>query len=221
MCGRFAAGDKTQAEMLEIVRGFLDMAVALDPDAPEPRGGYHIRPTNRIALVTRAGEGAMLTSANWQIAPPGGRPLINARIENSGFWRKAWESGRCMIPALGYFEWSEVEGKKQPHFITVRRNAPVIFFAGFRSEDGQGCVILTRPPADQIAHIHNRMPVILSPEEVGDWLSGTMSREAAQAGLGTGWDGRFDYHRVAPLTNEADGEAVIEPYEPPQASFDF
>jgi len=221
MCGRFAAGHLTQKQMQEIVEGFLDGSVEVDGNAPDPVHGYHIRPTNRIGLVVQDGSGALISSANWQIAPPGGRPLINARIENTGFWHDEWENGRCMIPALGYFEWATVEGRKEPMFITVKRNAPVIFFAGFRSEDGQGCVILTREPSPQIAHIHSRMPVILSPGEMQDWLSGAMQREVAQAQLGTEWEGRFEAHRVKPLTKDAEGEEVIEPYVPPQASFEF
>ncbi len=221
MCGRFAAGDLTQAQMLEIVEGFLTPGVAVDGEAEPPKSGHHIRPTNRIALVTQEGEAPLLTSANWQITPPGGRGLINAKIENSGFWKDRWDHGRCMIPAVGYFEWSTTSGRKAPMFITVKRNAPVLFFAGFRSEDGQGCVILTREPSDQIAHIHSRMPVIVSPEDMGDWLSGQMEMAAAQNHLGTQWDGRFDYHHIKPLTHDAEGAEIIEPFEPPQASFDF
>lgn len=207
--------------MLEIVEGFLAPGVMLDEDAPPPKGGYHVRPTDRVSLVVQEGDAPLLTSANWQITPPGGRGLINARIENTGFWKDRWERGRCMIPALGYFEWTKIGGRKEPMFITVKRNAPVLFFAGFVSQDRQGCVILTREPAPQIAHIHNRMPVILSPGQMSEWLSGQMDVAAAQDELGTGWDGRFEMHRVKPLTNDAEGEAVIEPYEPPQASFDF
>lgn len=221
MCGRFAAGDKTQAEMREIVEGFLGMPVELDETAPTPRMGYQIRPTNRISLVAQQGDTPILTSANWQIVTPNGRGVINAKIENDGFWQDRWLHGRCMIPALGYFEWSGAKRRKIPMFITVNSNAPVQFFAGFQSEDGQGCVILTRPPSQQIAHIHNRMPVILSPGDMADWLTGKMDMQTAQHQLGTQWEGRFEAHRVAPLTSDAEGEAVIEPYEPPQASFDF
>ena len=207
MCGRFAAGDLTQAQMLEIVEGFLNPGATVDDTAPAPKGGYHIRPTNRIALVVQDGSTPQLTTANWQITPPGGRGLINAKIENNGFWKDRWDRGRCMIPAVGYFEWTTTSGRKEPMFITVKRNAPVVFFAGFVSQDGQGCVILTRPPSDQIAHIHSRMPVILSPEDMSDWLGGDMDVATAQA--------------IKPLTNDAEGEGVIEPYEPPQASFEF
>jgi putative SOS response-associated peptidase YedK len=221
MCGRFAAGDLTQAQMLEIVEGFLAPGVKVDEDAPPPKGGYHVRPTDRVSLVLQEGYAPLITSANWQITPPGGRGLINARIENTGFWKDRWERGRCMIPALGYFEWTQIGGRKEPMFITVKGNAPVLFFAGFVSHDRQGCVILTREPAVQIAHIHSRMPVILSPDQMADWLSGQMDSATAQDELGTGWEGRFDYHRIKPLTNEAAGKSVIEPYEPPQASFDF
>lgn len=222
MCGRFAAGHLTQAQMLEIVEGFLDQGVVEDEKAPPPRGGYHIRPTNRIALVQRKGEAPVLSSANWQIKDSRtGHAMINAKIENDRYWRKYWEAGRCMIPALGYFEWSPVDGKKEPHFITVRRNAPVMFFAGFVSGDGEGCVILTRAPSPQIAALHSRMPVILAPEDMAGWLGGQMPVAQAQDHLGTQWEGRFAYHRVAPLKQDSEGEAVIEPYSPPQPGFDF
>ncbi len=221
MCGRFAAGHLTQKQMVEIVEGFLTPGATVDADAQPPKGGYHIRPTNRIALVVQQGKTPMLTTANWQITPPGGRGLINAKIENTGFWHDEWAHGRCMIPALGYFEWPTASGRKEPMFITVKRNAPVLFFAGLRSLDRQGCVILTREPSPQIAHIHNRMPVILSPDDMTEWLNGTMQRAAAQDHLGTQWDGRFEHHRIKPLTAESEGESVIEPYSPPQTSFDF
>jgi putative SOS response-associated peptidase YedK len=65
------------------------------------------------------------------------------------------------------------------------------------------------------------MPVILAQAEMNDWLNGKIDVATAQASLGTHWEGRFDFHRVAPLTQDADGAAVIEPYAPPQASFEF
>lgn len=222
MCGRFAAGHLTQAQMQEIVEGFLDAPVLVDKAAPPPEQGYNVRPSQRIATVERAGKGFELSSTPWQIARLAGkRPLINARIETHGFWRDYWASGRCLIPALGYYEWAPVGAGKEPFFITVRRNAPVLFFAGFRAQDGSGCVILTREPAPQIAHIHNRMPVILSPQEIQAWLSDEVDPATAEAEMGTGWDGRFEFHRVAPLKGGAEGPALIEPYAPPQGSFDF
>jgi putative SOS response-associated peptidase YedK len=148
MCGRFAAGHLTQAQMQDIVEGFLEGSVLLDTQAPKPVRSYHVRPTNRIGLVVRGDEGFWLTSANWQIAPKGGRPLINARIENDGFWRQAWAHGRCMIPALGYFEWTQQSGRKEPVFVTVKSNAPVLFFCGVPIRGSAG-LCDPHPPAEQ------------------------------------------------------------------------
>ena len=75
---------------------------------------------------------------------------------------------------------------------------------GFYGRDADGklaCSIITRKPADQIAHIHHRMPVIMSPEQIQEWLTYTMDQEQAQNELGAGWEGRFEYHRVAPINS--------------------
>lgn len=220
MCGRFAAGHLTQKQMQRIVEGFLDGRVALDEDAPAPRGGYNIRPTNRIALLHEAKGGMVLTTAPWQVPRAGGgRPMINARIESRGYWRRAWDEGRCIIPALGYYEWTGVGKERHPMYVTVKRNAPVLFFAGFRVRGG--CVIVTRDPARQIAHIHNRMPVILTQGDIRAWLGNEIDPKEAQDSLGTGWDGRFEYHRVAPIANDAEGPELIEPWTPAQGGFEF
>lgn len=63
--------------------------------------------------------------------------------------------------------------------------------------------------------------MIMAPEQIQDWLTYTMSQEQAQNELGTGWEGRFEYHRVAPIKSDSEGPELIEPYDQPQASFDF
>ncbi len=221
MCGRFAAGELTFAQIRDILEGFLGALPEVDADAAPARAGYQICPTDRIAIVRQSGRTVQITSADWQITARNGRALINARIESDGFWRSCLERGRCLIPALGYFEWMQQGGRKIPLYITVKQNAPLCFFAGLMSEEQQGCVILTRPPSPQIAHIHTRMPVILSQAEIAGWLAGETDITSAQARLGNGWEGRFEWHEVAPLRRDALGPEVIEPFEPPQASFDF
>ncbi|SFR18941.1 Putative SOS response-associated peptidase YedK [Poseidonocella sedimentorum] len=204
---------------------FLYGTLLPDGSAPTAKPSYHTRPTDLVNLAFAQDDGFLLSAARWQMRPNGGtRPVINSKIENIDYWRNYWERGRCIIPALGYYEWSEVRGRKEPHFITVKRNAPLLFFAGFYEREpggGYACSIITRKPSPQIAHLHNRMPVIMTPEDINDWLTGEITPDAAQTRLGTGWDGRFEYYQVRPLTGESDGEDLIEPFEPAQSSFDF
>ena len=225
MCGKFAAGHLTQSQMLEIMENFLGGGVQVANTAPVADPGFNVCPTNQVQIAYAEGDTVLLSSAKWQMTPPNSsKPLINSKIENVEFWRRFWERGRCIIPALGYYEWSGVSGRKEPYFITVRRNAPVMFFAGFFASDTEGrhsCSIVTRRPAAQIAHLHNRMPVILTPEEIQDWLTQVITAEEAQDTLGASWDGRFEYHRVKPIQKGEDGPELIDPYDPPQSSFDF
>ncbi len=225
MCGKFAAGHLTQRQMLAIMEHFLYGKVSPHLPDPLPAGGYNISPTNRVGMVRWDGDTARLTTARWQIKDPRSkRPMINSKIEKTGFWRDYWDRGRCLIPAIGYYEWPKDQGHDCPVYISVKRNAPVMFFAGFyRTDDGShSCTILTREPSPQIAHIHNRMPVILSPDEIESWLSGVTTAQDAQKSLGTNYEGRFEFHTVKPIKSGADGEDLIEAYTPPvQTGFDF
>ena len=82
-----------------------------------------------------------------------------------------------MIPANGYYEWTGPKGDKQPYFITPK-GVDLFCFAGLweswtDKDDGtttQSCTIITTDACPQIAHIHNRMPVILNPELYERWI---------------------------------------------------
>ena len=104
------------------------------------------------------------------------RPIINARSETAAckpMFKDGIAQRRCLIPASHYFEWGEQNGKKIKY--AIRQNgSEMIYMAGlYRIEHGTDPVftILTRSPAESIAFIHNRMPVILPAEAIGDWLN--------------------------------------------------
>ncbi|WP_120499839.1 SOS response-associated peptidase [Roseovarius sp. EL26] len=224
MCGKFAAGHLTQCQMREILEGFLYANVSQDELAIESKQGYNISPSDQAHMVRWTEEGFELTSAQWQISDPRQqKPMINSKIEKPYFWKDYWDHGRCVIPALGYYEWSGITGRKHPYFITVNRNAPVVFFAGFyrTSDNRHQCSILTCKPSSQIEYIHNRMPVILSPSEIEDWLAYVTSKEDAKDTLGTSWDGRFQVTPVKPIKPGCDGPEMVEKWKPKQSSFDF
>lgn len=209
--------------MLAIMENFLYGEIRHgDPTVPATQG-YHIRPSQQVNMIRYDDQGFELTTAAWQIADPrwSKKKVINSKIENVKWWHEYWDHGRRLIPALGYYEWHQ--DTEQPMFITVRRNTPVLFFAGFYlTKAGQHqCSILTRKPAHQIGKFHDRMPVILSPDEIQDWLTYTTKPEAAQKTLGVNWEGRFEFNDVKPLTKYSDGPEMIEPYEPPQATLEF
>ncbi|WP_298921113.1 SOS response-associated peptidase [uncultured Roseobacter sp.] len=227
MCGRLVGGHLTQAQMLAILEGFLYGAPVPDADAPEARSGWNIKPTQRIHMICQDTEAFIATSARWWFVPhwfkgdvkDWKQTTFNARIETAAekpTFRTAWKSSRCIIPAVGYYEWSGPKNDRKPNFITLEKNAPLIFFAGLCStlQDGtRTCTILTREPAAQIAHIHTRMPVILKQDELTPWINNEMETTAAQEALGTGWEGRFKFHEVNRFGRDDDDPELIEPID--------
>lgn len=177
MCGRF-----TLIAPAEVVAEHYGLA-EVPPLAPR----YNIAPTQPVAAVRLAedGETRELTHFQWGLVPSWaddpsiGSRMINARSETAAekpSFRAAFKRRRCLIPASGFYEWQKVNGSKQPIYIHAAKNK-IMSLAGlweyWSGPDGselETCTILTTGPNNLLEPIHNRMPVVLEPEDYGMWL---------------------------------------------------
>ena len=165
MCGRYSASrppDLTEETYA---------ARAVD-DPPPP--SWNVAPTDPVSVVVDRGEGRELRTLKWGLIPSWADDpriasrLINARAETVAekpAFRSALVKRRCLVPADGWYEWRD----RRPHFIS---RAEPIAFAGLyeRNGDTRTFTIVTTSAAPDIAHLHDRMPVVL-PEGVWDaWL---------------------------------------------------
>lgn len=184
MCGRFAIGVIAGAEWAEWLG--VDATAGWPPgDWPEP--SWNIAPTQPVGIIgLREGRRAPAV-ARWGLIPPWWqKPLadfklttFNARSEEAAskpVFRDAWAKRRCLIPAIGWYEWSGPKGAKQPWFITIRRNTPGFCFAGLWSQTMVGgqalrsCTILTTAAGEATRHLHPRTPVVLDDAAAQKWL---------------------------------------------------
>lgn len=177
MCGRFSLGTPatTLAAQFEL----------FEVPAWVPR--YNIAPTQQAPTVVRATlhPARQFTLHRWGLIPPWakdpgiGSQLINARAETVATkpaFRKAFRERRCLILADGFYEWQRLRRHKQPFYIRMRDGWPFAF-AGLREhwEGSEGvaidsCTILTTTANELVGTLHERMPVILTPEDFGLWL---------------------------------------------------
>jgi putative SOS response-associated peptidase YedK len=121
----------------------------------------------------------------WAKGVPPKYSTINARVEGmttAPSYRGPWKRGqRCILPAIGFYEWQVQERGKQPYFIHLNDQS-LFGFAGLwdssTTEAGdvlESCTIITLPANHLMAQIHNtkeRMPAILRREDHAAWLAG-------------------------------------------------
>lgn len=119
------------------------------------------------------------------------RPLINARAESvlaKKTFREPFTKKRCIVPATHFYEWQKVEGqdKKIKKRILVE-DLPIFSMAGIceRYKDEKGMMaltytILTTDANEQMAAIHDRMPVILEPDQEELYLDLSVDPEQIQ-----------------------------------------
>ena len=175
MCGRFAR--KSDPERLA-----KEFKVA---EVPQVEARYNVAPTQDILAVREFGDGREMTFFKWGLVPSWakdasmGARLINARsetVEQKPSFRDAFKKRRCIIPADGFYEWQRTGGKKQPFFFRLRDERP-FGLAGlwerWEGEAGQiinSCTILTTEANEVLRPVHDRMPVILHPDDYELWL---------------------------------------------------
>ena len=172
MCGRYYVDDETAREIEKLVRD-LDRKLQIE------RTGDVFPSQNAMILK---GEGNHLAAEQMKWGFPGfekGKLLINARAETAlerPTFRESVQDRRCIIPARGFYEWN----KSKEKFTFERKETPVLFMAGCynRYEGQERFVILTTDANSSVAPVHNRMPLILEPEELGDWVLDDQATES-------------------------------------------
>jgi putative SOS response-associated peptidase YedK len=175
MCGRFAQ----RSDPKRLAREFK---VA---EMPDVEARYNIAPTQDVLSVRQAENDREAIFLKWGLIPSWakdgsmGARFINARsetVEEKPAFREAFKRRRCLIPADGFYEWQRTEGAKQPFFFQLKDERP-FGFAGlwerWQGEGGQAiesCTILTTEANEVLRPVHDRMPVILHPDDYELWL---------------------------------------------------
>lgn len=185
MCGRFVVA----RELNEVIRLFEIDEVVGD----QPQKSFNIAPTQSVSMFVDLSEPTLarqLHSARWGLVPHWaktieGAPLINARIESvleKPSFRDSVANKRCAIPASGYFEWQTTDGSKTPFYIHPDEPS-MLAFAGIyswwrnpmmdRSDPDRWLLsvsLITKASAPELSHIHDRNPLLLSPDSMENWL---------------------------------------------------
>jgi putative SOS response-associated peptidase YedK len=178
MCGRY-----TLINLAALTQAFP----WIDEPPPDDVSRYNIAPTQPILGIAnnhadRFEHFHWGLIPNWAKDPAIGNRMINARAETLAekpAFRTALRRRRCLIPADGFYEWKKDPGggkTKTPMRVRMK-SGDVFAFAGiwetWHSPDGSvipSCTVITTQPNELMATIHDRMPVILAPEDYQRWL---------------------------------------------------
>lgn len=185
MCGRFVLTSTPQE---------IEALFGIDHLEPPPPPRYNIAPTQPILIVAAGPQPAAGSNSpprramlvRWGFLPgwvkdPKGFPLlINARSETAATknaFRAAMRHRRVLVPASGFFEWKRQEGRKSQAYWIRPRAGGTVAFAGLLetyAEPGGSeidtAAILTTSANPATRHIHDRMPVIIQPDDFSRWL---------------------------------------------------
>lgn len=175
MCGRYTlhAGFETLRKHFQV----------LNQSELKPR--FNIAPSQSVAAVRMGAEGRELVMLRWGLVPFWAKDLkigyrtINARAEtvaSKPAFRAAFRQRRCLIPADGFYEWKAQSGGKQPYYIKLKYDS-LFAFAGLweqwkskTDEILESCTIIVTNANKLVRSIHERMPVILHPDDYETWL---------------------------------------------------
>ncbi len=229
MCGRYrlTAKERYVAEHFD-----LDDAVSAAPR-------YNIAPTQLAATIRQDPKqpSRVLSLMRWGLIPSWakdasiGARMINAVAESAAekpAFREALRQRRCLVPADGFYEWQKLGAKEKQPFNFGMVDDSLFAFAGLWEQwrDPAGGVyinsftILTTTANSLVAGVHDRMPVILRPEDYEPWLDPGLTGPRGVADLLKPFDARrMKKYPVSARVNRAENDDMecireIVPAEP-------
>lgn len=234
MCGRYVSAAKRST----IEKQFNAKAVDEYELAPD----YNVAPSKKVYAVLDRHDERELKVIRWGLIPSWAKdPKIGARMNNARLetaaqkpsFRAAWKKRRAIIPADGYYEWYTSTAEptaakrpvKQPYYIHPR-DGRQLAMAGLyeiwrdptvENEDDPHafrwtCAILTMTSTDELGRIHDRMPLIVSPENTAEWLDPTNPSPSPEL-LIPAAPGLLDAYPISTLVNKVSNNdaSLIEP----------
>jgi putative SOS response-associated peptidase YedK len=186
---------------------------------------YNCAPGQDLAVIAATDPGELSffrwgLIPSWAKDPSIGNKLINARAETiteKPSFRNAFKSRRCLVPAESFFEWRR-DRYKTPFCIRLKTRDP-FSMAGIwdcwttpNGEIIRSFSILTTAPNELMRGIHDRMPVILHPQDENLWLTG--NSENGLLGLLRPYPaGDMEAYAISKLVNSPanDHSSVLEP----------
>lgn len=148
---------------------------------------YNIAPTQPVLIVRNSEKNKReLATVEWGLVPEWAKelrrekPIINARVETvlgKPSFRSPIKRTRCLVPADGWYEWKAARGFKQPWLMEQAGSGPIAFagiWTTWHGTDGESWLetmaMLTAPAQGPLKAVHHRRPLIVAPNEYGDWL---------------------------------------------------
>jgi len=177
MCGRY----EVHTPVEDLARQF---EAALTPDAAALPLRYNVAPSLKVPVVRFRKRQREVAALSWGLLPSWSKDArmhrpINARADSvfdKPMFRNAIARRRCLIPADGFYEWQQGPGGKQPWHVGMLDHSTFAlggiweYWAKPGGEPVLSCAVVVTDANELVAKIHDRMPVIVAPEDYDRWL---------------------------------------------------
>jgi len=176
VCGRYATS-RSSVDLAALFEAVDETGGVLAPD-------FNVAPTDPVPIVASGRGGRAVRVARWGLVPHWARDarvgvrMINARAEtvaSSNAFVPSFRARRCLVPADGWYEWRPGGPTgKQAYFMTPADGSGLAF-AGLWAVSPSGlvtCSIVTTAAIGHLAFVHDRMPLIMTPDRWAEWLCG-------------------------------------------------
>lgn len=208
MCGRFTQKSERKTISIEFyVQEFISDVFL----------SYNVAPGQEAGVILRDGE-TRYDRFKWGLVPiwsktPQAGRMINARAETVAekpSFRNGFKKKRCLVPADGFYEWKKTGAVKIPYYIYGASGRPLGMAGLWESwrpkgeEEAQPLLtftIITTAANARMAELHDRMPVILKPEDRDTWLDSRSDPDDLLELLTPCPPDSIDFHRVSTLVN--------------------